>query len=172
MAPTATRVPTVSKEVPLKKVKAEEVSADVLELIPEEAAANYKMMPLSRSENFIQIGMVYPENVSAQNALRFLANQEHFSYKICLITLSNLAEILKQKRNISIETKRALKQLDEATSPNLHEFYSLSFVLFAKDLCGVVAQQCQKLKHEAATGSQNLNSANQRSPSFPEVWHL
>ncbi len=97
--------------VPLKKVKAEEISADVLELIPEEASANYKMMPLSKSENFIQIGMVYPENVSAQNALRFLANQANFNYQVYLITFTDLDNLLKQRKNIGAETKKALEEL-------------------------------------------------------------
>src|SRR3989344_2244793 len=99
--------------IPLKKVRAEEISSDVLDLIPEEASINYKMASIARNENSVQIGMVYPEDIAAQNALRFLANQENFTYQIYLITLSNLASLLKQHRNISIETKRALEKLNE-----------------------------------------------------------
>lgn len=101
--------------IPLKKVKPEEISADVLELMPGEAAINYKMAPLSKSANFVQIGMVYPEDIAAQNALRFLANQENFTYQVYLITLSNLEGILKQRKNISIETNKALEQLEKET---------------------------------------------------------
>jgi type IV pilus assembly protein PilB len=71
------------------------------------------MVPLSKSENFVQIGMVYPEDISAQNALRFLANQENFTFQVYLITFSNLESILKQRRNISIETNKALEQLEK-----------------------------------------------------------
>ncbi len=99
--------------VPLKKVKAEDVPADVLELIPEEASVNYKMAALSKSDNFIQIGMVYPEDISAQNALRFLANQENFNYQVYLITPSNLNNLLKQRKTIGAETKKALEELNE-----------------------------------------------------------
>ncbi len=99
--------------IPLKNIKAEEVPPDVLELMPEEAAINYKMMPLSKSENFVQVGMVYPENISAQNALRFLANQENFTYQVYLITPSDLLSLLKQRRSISIETKKALEELNK-----------------------------------------------------------
>lgn len=99
--------------VPLKMVKAEDVSSDVLELMPEEAAVNYKMMPISKTNGSAQIGMVYPENISAQNALRFLANQENFTYQVYLITPSTLANLLKQRRNISAETKKALEELNK-----------------------------------------------------------
>jgi type IV pilus assembly protein PilB len=99
--------------MPLKKIKADEVPPEVLELIPEEAAENYKMMPLSKGNNFVQIGMVYPENVVAQNALRFLANKENFSYQVYLITFSDLFALLKQRKNLSLEAKKALDELNK-----------------------------------------------------------
>ena len=99
--------------VPFKKIKEEEVPIEVLELIPEEAVVNYKMMALSRNENFVEIGMVYPEDIIAQNALRFLANQQKFDYKVYLISISNLQDLLKQQKNISAETKRALEQYNK-----------------------------------------------------------
>src|SRR3990167_3598344 len=74
--------------IPLKTIKPESVPQDVLELIPEEASSNYKMVAFSKTENFVQIGMVYPENILAQNALRFLANQGKFTYHIYLLTIS------------------------------------------------------------------------------------
>ena len=101
--------------IPIKKIKAEQVPADVLDIIPEEASANYKMVSIARGtdggSNSVQIGMVYPEDISAQNALRFLANQENFTYQIYLITPSNLAGLLKQRKTISVESKKALDEI-------------------------------------------------------------
>jgi type IV pilus assembly protein PilB len=99
--------------IPFKKVKAVQISANVLELIPEEASVNYKMTALAKTENSVQIGMVYPEDITAQNALRFLANQESFTYQVYLITPSSLVDILKQRKNISAETKKALEELNQ-----------------------------------------------------------
>jgi hypothetical protein len=98
--------------VPLKKVEADQLSPDILEIIPEEASINYKMASIAKIENFVQIGMVYPEDIAAQNALRFLSNQENFTYQVYLITPSNLAELIKQRKNISAETKKALEKLE------------------------------------------------------------
>ena len=100
-------------KMPLKKIRAEDVPPEVLEIIPEEAAINYKMSAISKSGNTMVVGMVYPEDVAAQNALRFLSVQENINYQVCLITLSNLAELLKQRKTISIETKRALEELNK-----------------------------------------------------------
>src|SRR3989339_54175 len=99
--------------VPLKKIKAESIPAEVLELIPAEAVINYKMAAVSKNEKFVEIGMVYPENIIAQNALRFLAGQEKFDYRVCLITITDLQNILKQQKNISAETKKALEKPNE-----------------------------------------------------------
>jgi len=100
-------------KIPLKKVNAEQVPFNVLELIPEEASINYKMAAIDMTENSAQIGMVYPENIAAQNALRFLANQQNFTYQVFLITPGSLVALLKQRRNLAAETTRALEELNE-----------------------------------------------------------
>src|SRR3989344_968140 len=79
-------------KVPLLKPKAEEVPSEVLHLVSEEAAVNYKMIPLFKKNGVVGVGMVYPENILAQNALRFLSQREHFNYKVYLITFSNLSQ--------------------------------------------------------------------------------
>ncbi|MEK7124544.1 MAG: hypothetical protein AAB877_02585 [Patescibacteria group bacterium] len=96
---------------PLIKPKSEEVPLNVLELIPEEAATNYKMIPLFKKGNVVGVGMVYPENILAQNALRFLNRKENYNYEIYLITFTDLNNILKQHRTLKKETKRALTEL-------------------------------------------------------------
>jgi len=99
--------------IPLKRVHTEEVPSEALEIIPEEASSNYKMSGIGRTENSMQVGMVYPEDIAAQNALRFLANQENFTYQVYLMTPGDLADILKQRKNLSNETKKALEELNK-----------------------------------------------------------
>ncbi len=97
--------------VPLTKLKTEEIPLDVLDLISEEAATNYKMIPLFKKEQVVGIGMVYPENILAQNALRFLSRKQNFTYEIFLITFTDLQNALKQHRTLKRETKKALTEL-------------------------------------------------------------
>ncbi len=111
--------------IPLKKVKAEDITPEILELVPEEAAENYKMESLAKSGNDVDIGMVYPEDIAAQNALRFLASRQNLNCKIFMITLSDLQALLKQRRNIGIETKKALEQISkERGGPQAQESVS------------------------------------------------
>ncbi len=98
-------------KIPLLKPTTQEIPLDILELISEEAAINYKIAPLFKKDNVIGVGMVYPENTLAQNALRFLSRQENFTYEVYLITFSDLDSILRQHSNLKRETKKALEQL-------------------------------------------------------------
>lgn len=100
-------------KMPLRQVKAEDIPLEILELIGEEAATNYKMAPLEKKDNVAQIGMVYPDNAEALNALRFLSRQQNFSYQISLITFTDLNNLLKQYRTLKSETKKALEELNK-----------------------------------------------------------
>ncbi len=100
-------------KVPLLKPESDEIPLDVLELISEEAASNYKMVALFKKGNTVGVGMVYPENTLAQNALRFLSRKENVNYEVYLVTFSDLQNVLKQYRTLKRETKKALSELDK-----------------------------------------------------------
>ncbi len=97
--------------IPLKEVVVEDVSLETLELIPEETSKYYQMIPLAKKDNSLEIGMVYPEDLKAQEALKFLIRQGNFSYKVFLITLTTFNNLLKQHRNLKREVGRALEEL-------------------------------------------------------------
>ncbi len=98
--------------IPLKTVSAQEIELKALETIPEESAKYYRMIPLSRKENRLEVGMVYPEDLKAREALEFLARQNGLSYQVFLITISNFNEILRRYRSLKKEVTRALEELE------------------------------------------------------------
>ncbi|MDP2910569.1 MAG: GspE/PulE family protein [bacterium] len=99
-------------KMPLKIVSAEEIKLKALETIPEASAKYYSVIPLNIQENHLEIGMVYPEDLKAREALEFLARQNRFTYKIYLITISNFRELLKRYRTLKKEVTRALEELE------------------------------------------------------------
>ena len=101
-----------SLKMPLKKIIPEEVSREILELIPKESAKYYKMIPLSKKDKELEVGMVYPEDLKAQEALKFLSRQGGFNYKIILISLSTFDDLLKQYQTLKGEVKIALEELE------------------------------------------------------------
>ena len=99
-------------KIPLKEVIPEEIPLETLEQIPEETAKYYKMIPLRKKDKALEVGMVYPEDLKAQEALKFLARQGLFSYKVFLITPTTLNNLLKQYRTLKREVGRALEELE------------------------------------------------------------
>ncbi len=99
-------------KIPLKRVFPEDVSLNVLELIPENSARFYHMIALRKKDNTLEVGMVYPEDLKAKEALEFLARREKFSYQIFLITLFDFTAILKRYRTLRTEVTRALEELE------------------------------------------------------------
>ncbi|KKT17542.1 MAG: hypothetical protein A2922_01080 [Candidatus Nealsonbacteria bacterium RIFCSPLOWO2_01_FULL_43_36] len=99
-------------KVPVRKVSAEEVPLETLELIPQESAKYYSMIPLSQKEKTLEVGMVYPEDLRAQEALKFLSRQGKFNYKVVLISLTTFDNILKQYKTLKKEVTMALEELE------------------------------------------------------------
>jgi len=117
-----------SLRIPLRQVDVSRLSLDVLELIPEETAKYYQMIPINKTEKDVEIGMVYPEDLKAQEALKFLARQKNFTYKVFLISLTSFKDLMSQYRNLKKEVGRALEELevelkDESETENITTEY-------------------------------------------------
>jgi type IV pilus assembly protein PilB len=101
-----------SLKIPLKKVYAEDIPLSVLELIPEDSARYYQIIPLAKKDKVLEVGMVYPEDIKAQEALEFLARRQKISYQVFLITLTDFKNLLKKYRTLRGEVTRALEELE------------------------------------------------------------
>jgi len=99
-------------KIPLKEVAVPEVPLEALGMIPEETARHYQMIPLAKKDKVLEIGMVYPEDLKAQEALKFLARQGNYTYQVFLITLTTFGELLKQYRTLKKEVGKALEELE------------------------------------------------------------
>lgn len=94
--------------LPAKYLQGTQVPFEMLRDIPEESAAHYKMIPLGRQDGFIDIGMLYPDDVSAQEALKFIAARTNLPTRIFIITPSDFQTVLQEYRNLSGEVTKAL----------------------------------------------------------------
>ena len=82
--------------IPFKDVLPIDVSLDILKLIPQVTARHYKIVALMENKGFLEIGMLYPEDLSAQEALKFLSRKWKLKTKVVLIRPSVFDEILKR----------------------------------------------------------------------------
>ncbi len=99
--------------IPLRGGDIQEIPSEVLQLVPEDSARYYHMIPLSHKEQMLEVGMVYPEDSKAQEALKFLARQGNFVYRVSLISLSAFEILMRQYRNVKSEMERALEELEQ-----------------------------------------------------------
>ncbi len=101
-------------DIPWKAVSSEQkIAESVISQIPEEAAKIYKMVPLSRDGNIVEVGMINPEDVHAQEALQFIAARGNFIPKKILISAKSYENIIRQYRSLGGEVTEALSELEE-----------------------------------------------------------
>ncbi len=97
--------------IPLKEPSLDEIDLDTLKVIPEETVMTYNMVPIKKEGNLLWVGMVYPENLKAREALRFITTKEGLSYDVFLIKISTFREILRKYRSLKREVGKALEEL-------------------------------------------------------------
>ena len=100
-------------KIPLVKTLPEDIKLEILETIPEETAKFYHAIPLGKRKSEIFIGMVYPDDLRAQEAIKFLSRKTNFPYQIFLITPTVFSLLLKKYRDLKKEVGVALDELKE-----------------------------------------------------------
>lgn len=99
-------------DIPYKKVSLEQLSDELMKLIPEETIANYKVIPLGRDQNMLVVGMLHPDDQKAQEALRFVAKQNRISLGVYLITPSDLEAVIRKYSPYTNQIQNAVKSLN------------------------------------------------------------
>lgn len=99
-------------EVPLADLAGRTISTEVLREISEEAATFYQFVPIEKKDGVLEIGMLSPDDLKSQEALRFIAQNRKFEPKIFLITPTDFKNVLKQYRTLKEEVGTALTELE------------------------------------------------------------
>lgn len=95
--------------IPYVKPSVDAITPDLMRMIPEESLATYKAAPLSRQGDMLVVGMVHPDDVKAQEALRFIAKQNKVSLGVYLIAPSDLEAIQRKYSPFGAEVAQAVK---------------------------------------------------------------
>lgn len=85
------------------------ISSDILGEIPNEAARFYKFIPLKKNNKWLDIGMIKPEDIKAQEALRFIMLRSKIKPKIYLIKPTDFNLAIKQYKTLRGEVSEALE---------------------------------------------------------------
>ena len=98
--------------IPYKKIDPEIITEELLTLVPEETARTYEAIPIAKKDNLLIVGMLHPDNPKAQEALRFIARNEHLNLGVYLMSFSDWKGALRKYSPYRTELERAVQQLN------------------------------------------------------------
>lgn len=100
-------------KVPFKELAGQKPGAEILKLVSLEAAQYYRFVPLAvdKEKMVLEVGMLNPEDIDAQEALKFIAHRQNLTPKAYVITLADFRSILKEYSTLKGEIRQALAEL-------------------------------------------------------------
>ncbi|MBI5732496.1 type II/IV secretion system protein [Candidatus Jorgensenbacteria bacterium] len=103
---------------PYKKIVVESIGEDILKMIPRHTSMNYRVIPieLDKSKNLLVVGMFRPDDVRAQEALKFIAKQQGVSVGVYVVTPSDMAAVWRRYAPYKSEVQAALQEIGEIAS--------------------------------------------------------
>ena len=90
-----------------------QIKKNVLEIIPQEIAQNYHVIPFEKNNNELSVAVVTPNDYKAVEALDFLARKDNYAIKYFLASKTNVENSLRNYENFSSEVKEALEDSQE-----------------------------------------------------------
>ncbi|MEK7626562.1 MAG: GspE/PulE family protein [Patescibacteria group bacterium] len=100
-------------KIPYKKVDPAAISSELISLIPQETSRAYRVIPLEKRKDIFIVGMLRPDDVRAQEALRFIAKRERLSLGVYIVTPSDLALVWRRYAPYRTEIEAAVKDIGE-----------------------------------------------------------
>ncbi len=107
-------VKSVLLKVPYKAINSDEVSEEILKFIPRETSLSYRLAPLEKKDKLLIVGMLHPDDLRAQEALRFIAKQNNLSLGVYLVTPSDLSAIWRKYGGFQSDIAAAVKEMTAA----------------------------------------------------------
>lgn len=89
----------------------DKIAPAVLQLVPQETAQTYQVMPLSSADGNLVVGMVNPDDLRAQEALKFLARQQRLNLGVFLISLGDWKKGLRAYSPFQDDVSEAVQAL-------------------------------------------------------------
>lgn len=98
---------------PVKYLAGTQVPFDALRDIPEDSARHYKIIPLGKSEGYIDIGMIFPDDITAQEAIKFISTRLNIPARIFIVTPTDFNAIMQEYKSLSGEVTKALGEFEK-----------------------------------------------------------
>jgi len=97
--------------IPVARVPFQNLNNNLLNLIPEDTVRTYGIVPISIDRNNLIVGMLYPDDIKAQEVLKFIARRNKLNVGVYIIPYGDYLEVLKEYSPYKNEIERAIKSL-------------------------------------------------------------
>lgn len=97
------------------------VRAEILNIIPQELANNYRMVAFQRSDSDVSVAMVDPTNFQALDAIEYIARKNNWRIKYFITSEPSLKYVLHQYESLSTEVEEALKGAESDAKRSLED---------------------------------------------------
>ncbi|MFA5021891.1 MAG: GspE/PulE family protein [Patescibacteria group bacterium] len=102
--------------IPITDLQGRQIPKKVLNLIPQEVAENYKMIPFEQVENELHVGLINPQNFKAIEAVEFLAQKANLKVRYFIISNISFRAAFRQYQILGEEVKEALADITNQPS--------------------------------------------------------
>jgi type IV pilus assembly protein PilB len=99
-------------EVPSQDLENESLDSDAVNMIPQDAIEHYKILPLRIDDGTLEVGFVDPGDITARDAVQFIASKHDMPFRMKVILESQFEEIKKSGGSLSGEVKQAISALE------------------------------------------------------------
>src|SRR3989338_1378930 len=106
------KVKSALLKAPYKKIDPQAIPEEVLRIIPKDISENYRVIPLEKNKDMLIVGMLRPDNLRAQEALKFIAKRERLSLGVYIVTPSALADVWRRYEPYKDEIAAAIKEMN------------------------------------------------------------
>ncbi len=80
--------------IPYQAVDFQNFPFAVFSFIALDAARHYRIAPVAFDDGVLTIGMLFPADLQAQNAIQFIVNQKKVAYRVCVVSHADFQMIL------------------------------------------------------------------------------
>jgi type IV pilus assembly protein PilB len=147
-------------KIPLKIFnKDEKVPLEILNSIPEEFARNNKIVSFSKEGETLLVGMLNPDDVRAQEALRLVAKQKRINIGVYLVTASALNTLWQGYRSFEERVKEVSDVLDVFKKQNKSGYLlPQQRIVRIDEASGAVAEEAPVIKLVSTILQQAINA--------------
>ncbi|RJQ30049.1 hypothetical protein C4565_01255 [Candidatus Parcubacteria bacterium] len=103
-------------KAPYRKVDVNKVDEKLFGLISREMVLTYRVIPIEKTPNMLVVGMFHPNDIKAQDAIKFVAKQQGVSLGVYLVTLSDIGALLARYSPYKKEIEAAILEMGEIKS--------------------------------------------------------